>query len=88
FDPFPGARGTLDGEVVTCWRGDLRDDAGQPPGQVVAVENDALVVACGKGSLALTELQRAGGRRLPAAEFLRGRTLAPGASFEVAPGGP
>ncbi|MDH5349451.1 MAG: methionyl-tRNA formyltransferase, partial [Betaproteobacteria bacterium] len=30
------------------------------------------------GALRVTELQRAGGKRLPAAEFLRGCALAPG----------
>jgi methionyl-tRNA formyltransferase len=40
-----------------------------------------LVVACGDGALQLLELQRAGGKRLDAAQFLRGRALAPGARF-------
>jgi methionyl-tRNA formyltransferase len=51
----------------------------------VAVERDALVVACGVGLLALTELQRAGGRRMPAAALLRGWTPPPGARFLAAP---
>ncbi len=86
FDPFPGARSVLGGETLTCWRGRLRS-AGSgacaaAPGEVVAVEVDAIVVACGEGSLALTELQRAGGRRMSAAEFLRGRAPAPGTRFQ------
>jgi methionyl-tRNA formyltransferase len=36
-------------------------------------------VACGEGVLCLLELQRAGGKRLAAADFLRGQPLAPGA---------
>jgi methionyl-tRNA formyltransferase len=43
---------------------------------------DSIVVACGEGALAITELQRAGGRSLSAAEFLRGRALQPGARLE------
>ena len=35
-------------------------------------------MACGDGALRLTELQRPGGKRLPAREFLRGFALAPG----------
>ncbi len=80
FDPFPGARSELDGEVITCWRGELRSRGG-PPGAVLAIDGGALTVACGDGSLALTELQRAGGRRLAAAEFLRGRAPRVGAVF-------
>ena len=84
FDPFPGARSELDGEVITCWRGELRPGSGAP-GEVLAVDGGVLTVACGHGSLALTELQRAGGRRLAAAEFLRGRAPRAGAVFS-APG--
>ncbi|HEY0201894.1 MAG TPA: methionyl-tRNA formyltransferase, partial [Burkholderiaceae bacterium] len=35
-------------------------------------------VQCGQGVLRATELQRAGGKRLPAAQLLHGFTLEPG----------
>lgn len=80
FDPFPGARGSLDGEAITCWRARVQPGRGGAPGEVLAADR-ALSVACGEGSLDLTELQRAGGRRLPAEEFLRGRAPRVGAVF-------
>ena len=94
FDPFPGGRGVLDGETVTCWRGGVRPYSGGSPGQIVGIDAASITVACGgeegggsgrrRGSaLALTELQRAGGRRLPAADFLRGFKTHLGARFEV-----
>jgi len=93
FDPFPGARGVLDDEIVGCWRGralpgggsaESRVGAGSPAaGEVVAVEPDAVVVACGDGRLAVTELQRPGGKRLAAADFLRGRPVRVGARFAL-----
>ena len=86
FDPFPGARSVLDGETLTCWRGELRSTghnaSAAAPGEIVAVEAGAIVVACGEGSLAITELQRAGGRRMSAADFLRGRAPTPGARLQ------
>jgi len=85
FDPVPGARSVLGGETITCWRGAVRAGADGAPGTIVTVERDALVVACGEGSLAITELQRAGGRRLAAAALLRGWAPAVGASFTAAP---
>jgi len=85
FDPTPGARSALAGETITCWRGAARVGGDSAPGAIVAVERDALVVACGEGSLAITELQRAGGRRLPAAALLRGWAPAVGARFTAAP---
>ena len=81
FDPFPGARSSLDGEVLTLWRGYVREASGGQTGEVLAVGDDAITVACGTGSLAVTELQRPGGRRLPAAEFLRGRASRVGSLF-------
>jgi methionyl-tRNA formyltransferase len=81
FDPAPGARSVLRGEVITCWRGVVRSGTGTP-GEIVGMDDGALTVACGEGRLALTELQRAGGRRMPAEALLRGWTPAPGARFD------
>jgi methionyl-tRNA formyltransferase len=84
FDPAPGARSVLAGEAITCWRGVVRAGSGTP-GTIVAVERDSLVVACSEGLLSLTELQRAGGRRMPAAALLRGWTPPVGACFAEPP---
>ena len=84
FDPAPGARSVLAGETLTCWRGAVRPGGGRP-GEVVASDSGALTVACGEGRLALTELQRAGGRRMAAQALLRGWTPPIGAVFDAAP---
>ena len=78
--PLPGASTTLQGERIKVWRAYTAAGRGTP-GSVLA-SGDALVVACGDGALVITELQRAGGKALPAAEFLRGRVLSPGARLE------
>jgi methionyl-tRNA formyltransferase len=83
FDPFPGARSLLDGEPNTCWRGEVRVGAGGEPGEILSAEGGAVTVACGDGHLVLLELQRAGGKRMRAAEFLRGRAPRPGARFAL-----
>ena len=80
FDPFPGATGLLDGETVKLWRGEVRDGSGQP-GSVLSSGPAGLEVACGTGSLLLTELQRPGGKRLAAAAWLQSRPVAPGSAF-------
>ena len=46
--------------------------------QVLALGDDGIQVQTTRGVLVLTELQRAGGKRLPAADFLRGFALTPG----------
>jgi methionyl-tRNA formyltransferase len=40
--------------------------------------SDDLIVACASGAVRLTKLQKAGGKPLPAADFLRGTPLARG----------
>jgi methionyl-tRNA formyltransferase len=80
FRPSPGAFSMLEGEPLKIWRAGVRDDRGAA-GTVLRVGEDAIVVGCGQGALEVTELQRPGGRRLHAAEFLRGWTLAPGSRF-------
>ena len=72
FDPFPGCSFRLDGETVKLWRAALAPGHGEP-GQCLAVPAGVLRVACGEGALDLLELQRTGGRRVAAADFLRGR---------------
>jgi methionyl-tRNA formyltransferase len=80
FDPFPGASTRVGGDTVKVWRAEL-DGATvsrAAAGEVLAVDEAGIVVACGEGALRLTQLQRAGARRLPAREFLRGFALQPG----------
>ena len=84
FDPFPGASSTLGGEVVKCWRARVVEARGAP-GEVLRAGAEGILVACGDGALELTQLQRAGGRRLGAAEFLQRGTVKPGTRFEPAP---
>jgi len=82
FDPFPGASTLVAGEPVKVWRCQLEAHAGRAqPGTVLGADGAGIVVACGSGALRLTELQRAGGKRLPAADFLRGFSVAPGTSL-------
>jgi len=76
FNPFPGAVVTLAGEPVKVWRGDAVAASGRP-GQVLTADTTGIVVACGEDALRLTELQKPGGRRVTAADFLHGVKLQP-----------
>jgi methionyl-tRNA formyltransferase len=54
------------------------------PGTVVAIDAHGIGVACGgQGRLEVRELQRAGGKRLAADDFLRGFPLQPGMRFDT-----
>jgi len=69
--PSPGARTLLHGAQLKIWRAGCVAGSGTP-GTVLDAGSGGLRVACGEGALLATELQRAGGTRLAAADFLRG----------------
>jgi methionyl-tRNA formyltransferase len=86
FNPAPGATATLQGETIKLWRaGAIPGSGSVEPGTIVAIDERGIGVACGDGRrLEITELQRAGGKRLPAADFLRGCAWQAGMRFEAA----
>ena len=79
FDPAPGAQTRFGARGLKIWRASVERGVAAGPGAVCAAGPGGIVVACGQDGLRVTELQRAGGRRLPAGEFLAGFSLAGGA---------
>jgi methionyl-tRNA formyltransferase len=82
FNPYPGAGARLRGLDLKIWSCTVAAGKGAP-GEVLSADKLGLCVACGEGVLRVTELQRPGGKRLQAAEFLRGFPLAAGERFET-----
>ena len=78
FNPFPAASTRIGDEVVKLWSCKI-DSCQRTPdvrcGQILSINDAGIVVACGEGALCITELQRPGGKRLAAADFLRGHGL-------------
>jgi len=83
FDPVPGASAQLGGETLKIWRARALPGRGSAePGTIVSADAQGIVVACGdQGRLEITELQRPGGKRLGASDFLRGFPLQAGQRF-------
>lgn len=79
FNPFPGATATFNGVPIKLWRARPEPATGTP-GQVLGLQ-DGVLIACGSGALRVQELQKPGGKRLAAAEFLKGFPLE-GGRFE------
>lgn len=82
FNPFPGAQSMLDDAAIKIWQATPVEGKGAP-GEILSAAKNGIVVACGEGALKVAELQKAGGKRLPAAQFLAGNGLKPGAHFTV-----
>jgi methionyl-tRNA formyltransferase len=80
FRPRPGAAARLDADVLKIWRASVVPGRGAPGALLQRAA--ALHVACGAEALSIEELQPAGGRRMPVAEFLRGRRLGPDARLQ------
>ncbi|MCI5049133.1 MAG: methionyl-tRNA formyltransferase [Rickettsiales bacterium] len=74
MNPYPAALSMLDGERIKIFTAEKENASGDAG---VALD-DTLLVACGDGALRITELQRAGKRRMMADEYLRGYPCAAG----------
>jgi methionyl-tRNA formyltransferase len=78
FTPWPGAFTFLKTEsksqLLKIWRAEIVEKSGNA-GEILSADKNGIVVACGKNALRILELQREGGRRLNAQEFLAGQNL-------------
>ena len=82
FNPFPGAQARFGGQTVKLWQA-VPVAGGGEKGRILSVDRNRIVVACGSGALAVSELQKAGGKRLPVREFLAGHPLKAGDHFDL-----
>ena len=78
FNPWPVAETRLGGEQLRVYAANVADDRkiGAEPGEITDIQADAIVVACGRGSLALTQLQRPGRRPVSARDLINTLDLA------------
>ena len=79
--PWPGAFSYLSDQpqphLLKIWQAEVLDRTG-PPGEVLQADKAGIVVGCGREALRILILQREGGRRLSAQQFLAGHTMSPG----------
>lgn len=80
FNPFPAAQTLFQGTPIKIWRAHPITKTGTP-GTVLSVDKTGIHVACGAGALCITELQKAGGKRLGSAQFLAGHSIKPNENF-------
>jgi methionyl-tRNA formyltransferase len=81
YYPFPVAQTSFGETPLKVLRASVGAGGAAPPGTVVAVDRDAIDVACGSGTLALQVLQKPGGKALPAAQFVQGFPVKAGDRF-------
>jgi methionyl-tRNA formyltransferase len=78
--PWPGAYTYAGQDRWLIWRATALDDhtGPEPPGTITSLRGDGLVVATGKGRLAILELQPANAKRRTAAQYAAGHRVTPG----------
>ncbi len=67
--------------LLKIWRAEATEGLHGAPGEIISANRDGIVAACGTGALRILELQRQGGKRLSAQQFLAGHPLRAGARF-------
>jgi methionyl-tRNA formyltransferase len=93
FTPWPGAFTFLEAQpkprLIKIWKAEVIEAACRAeapgerrPGEILQADKNGIVAACGQNALRILELQREGGRRMGAAEFLAGHSLKCGGKFE------
>jgi methionyl-tRNA formyltransferase len=84
YDPKPGAWGRINGAEVKLFgarvapRGSSRE-----PGDVIAIDAEGMLVACGGGAVRIVAVQPAGKRRLSPQDWANGRGVAVGDRFDT-----
>jgi len=84
FTPWPGAFTFLPGQaqplLLKIWGAEIVAQSGAP-GEILQAEKTEIVIGCGQDALRVSVLQREGGRRMRAADFLAGHPLKMGQQF-------
>jgi len=91
FTPWPGAFTFLRNaehcsanapkpQLLKIWKAEAVEHAGRA-GEILSADKSGILVGCGQNALRILELQREGGRRLTAEQFLAGFPIKTGASL-------
>ena len=79
LSPDPGAYTRLNGDKLKIFKAQTVENVSGLPGEVISiVPHQGFVVGTGRGGLLVLEVQKAGKRRISAADFLKGSKLREG----------
>ena len=88
FNPFPGATSSLDDEQIKFWHSCVPTKPIFAPskdaGEILGSLNGSVYIQCGDGAIEITEMQKAGGKKMSAAMCLEKTLMSPSNSrFEI-----
>ena len=74
FNSWPVAQTHFDDKIIRIWQAKpISDETNKKYGEVIAVEKDSIIIACHQGSIAITELQLTGAKKMSVRDLLNGR---------------
>ncbi len=81
YNPYPGSSCKMGDSVVKIWDACIAEGNANP-GQILEADKNGIVVSCAKDAILIRTLQKAGGKKLDAAQFLAGNSLKAGTVLE------
>ena len=75
LNPWPVAKAMIGGTQFKVFAAHGKTGSFGKPGTVISSGKDGIEIACGNGSVTITELQAPGGRRMAAGDYLRGHPI-------------
>ncbi len=82
FNPVPGAFSFYNEEMFKIWKAEEVEGYNGKPGEIVDVNKKGIVVKTGDTAVLVTELQAKGGKKMSAADYLRGHSVEKGEFFK------
>jgi methionyl-tRNA formyltransferase len=84
FNPHPGAHTCFRDTALKIWHAKAIGGSAGKPGEIVVADHAGITVACGSGLLRIATVQKPGGKKMSAADFLAGHHVRPGECFIAA----
>ena len=92
LNPWPSAFTSYEGKLLKIWEAKIAKGSGSTdpdalgskhvPGQIIAVGKESFTVACGNGSLEITQVQLEGKKRMAVKDFLLGNKVTCGMTLK------
>ncbi len=83
YNPYPVCQANLNGTVLKIWQAEVCAGMQGKPGEVLALDRQGIVVACGKDALRLLTLQRPGGKAQSAVQVMQAAAVKVGDHFSA-----
>ncbi|NPA48541.1 MAG: methionyl-tRNA formyltransferase [Thermodesulfobacteria bacterium] len=85
LDPWPTAYAYFRGKLIKFFKPEVSEEKEGSPGEILGLEDGALLVGTGKGVLKVREVQLEGKKKISAEEFFRGYRPGVGEKFTSRP---